>query len=311
MLSCFYTYYVMESFPMKKMVFAFGRFNPPTNGHLLLATRVKEEARRRGADYAIFGSSTVDKKKNPLSPTDKFRFMKKVLRGFNVVVNRKYNTFFAVLQDLSDKGYDEVTMVAGSDRVGEFKRIVSRYVGPKKDLKFSKFEVVSAGERDPDADDVSGMSASKMRAAATEGNVSAFRLGIPSHVSERDMMGMFKTIRKGMGVRGDVVESWFKYDEFEEFMESGEVLSIESDVFLTEISVQARRKLSRTMKRTAKKRARVRKRKEKQRKTKNQLVAKAKKAAISKVRNKLIKGMKWADVPYLQREKIDAKIKKK
>ncbi len=127
---------------MKKMVFTFGRFNPPTTGHLLLATKVKMEARKRGAEHKIYGSGTQDKKKNPLSPTDKFLFMKKVLKGFNVVVNRKYNTIFSILQDLSDKGYGEVVLVVGSDRVGEFRRIINKYVGPNKDLKFSKFEVI-------------------------------------------------------------------------------------------------------------------------------------------------------------------------
>lgn len=293
------------------MVFTFGRFNPPTTGHLLLATRVKEEARRRDAEHTIFGSSTTDKKKNPLSSTDKFRYMKKLLRGFNIIVNKKHNTPFVVLKQLSDAGYDEVTMVVGSDRVNEFKRSVGRYVGPKKEFKFSKFEVISAGERDPDAEGVAGMSASKMRAAAAEGNLSAFRLGIPSNISEKDVLGLFKAIRKGMGVRGEIKESWFNFNEFEEFCESGKVLSIESDLLLTEISAQNRRKLSRRMKRTAKKRARSRKRKEKQRKSKTQLAAKAKKEAIKKVRQKLIKGMKWEDLPFMQREKIDAKIKKK
>ena len=150
---------------MKKIVFTFGRFNPPTTGHYLLANKVKEEARRRGAENAIYGSSTQDKDKNPLNPREKLRFMKKVLKGFNVIVNQSANTPFIVLKQLSDAGYGDVTMVVGSDRVSEFKRAVSKYVGPDKEFKFSNFEVISAGERDPDAEGVEGMSASKMRAA--------------------------------------------------------------------------------------------------------------------------------------------------
>ena len=293
------------------MVFTFGRFNPPTTGHLLLATKVKMEARKRGAEHKIYGSGTQDKKKNPLSPTDKFLFMKKVLKGFNVVVNRKYNTIFSILQDLSDKGYGEVVLVVGSDRVGEFRRIINKYVGPNKDLKFSKFEVISAGERDPDADGVSGMSASKMRAAASDGNMSAFRLGMPSHVSRGDALKMFDSLRKNMGVKSKITESWFDYDEFKEFNENGKVSSSEDDMILNELSVASRRKLARRMKRTAKKRARIRKRKEKHKKTKTQLVSKSKRAAMSKMRKKIIRDMKWENIPYLQREKIDAKIRKK
>ena len=296
---------------MKKMVFTFGRFNPPTTGHLLLANKVKAEARSRGAEYKIYGSGTQDKKKNPLSPTDKFLFMKKVLKGFDVVVNKKYSTIFSILQDLSDNGYGEVVLVVGSDRVAGFKRIINKYVGPNKDLKFSKFEVISAGERDPDADDVSGMSASKMRAAASDGNMSVFRLGLPSHVPQRDALKMFNSLRKNMGVKGEITESWFDYDEFKEFNENGTVSSLEDDMILNELNVASRRKLARRMKMTAKKRARVRKRKERHKKSKTQLVSKANRAAMMKMRKKIIRDMKWGDIPYLQREKIDKKIRKK
>jgi nicotinic acid mononucleotide adenylyltransferase len=299
----------MEMVYMKKMVFSFGRFNPPTTGHLLLATRVKEEARRRGADYVIYGSSTTDRKKNPLSSVDKLRYMKKILKGFNVVVDKNYNTPFIVLKQLSDAGYDEVTMVVGSDRVNEFRKSVGRYVGPKKEFKFSKFEVISAGERDPDADDVSGMSASKMRAAAVEGNISIFRLGIPSHISDKDVMGLFKAVRRGMGVRGNIKESWFNYNEFEEF--AANILQLNESEELQELTVRARRKMAKIARRTAKKRARKRKIKEKKMKGKKELTKKANKTAMLQVRNKLIRGMKWNELSFMQREKIDDRIKKK
>ena len=279
---------------MKKIVFTFGRFNPPTTGHLLLATKVKEEARRRGAEHRIYGSSTNDKKKNPLTPTNKLRFMKKILKGFDVVVDKKMNTPFVVLQQLSDEGYTDVTMVVGSDRVNEFKKTISRYVGPNKDLKFSNFEVVSAGERDPDAEGVSGMSASKMRAAAQDGNYEGFKLGIPSHVSERDRMNMFKALQKGMGVPVGVQESWFDYDEFTEFAEN--FIEFNKQTELTELTVAARRKMAKAAKRTAKQRARKRKIKQKRRKSKEEIKTKAKKEAIKKVRQKLIKGMNWNDI---------------
>ena len=426
MPSCFYTYRdAFRSLYMKKIVFTFGRFNPPTTGHHLLANKVKDIADKRNADYKIFGSSSQDAKRNPLSPTDKFRFMKKILKGFNVAVDRNNKTPFQVLQQLSDEGYEDVTMVVGSDRVTEFKQNMSRYIGKKGYENISKFNVVSAGDRDPDAEGVTGMSASKMRAAAEEGNFSAFRVGMPRHVSERDAKGLFNAIRKGMGIRGKIQESsWFDFDEYQEFSEQmqldegflGKVMKKitpkpvrmanikklrvkaterkikklhgkaddlrsqaqsepnkgnlpgldlkwhkydqainqlgdadkkrrtlstkqgreiqrttptqneldfarkqrkhgrsmnENLEQLDELSIQARRKLARRMKVTAKKRAMVRKRKEKRRKTKDQLVAKANKQAVMKVRQKLLRGMKWKDVPYLQREKIDAKVKKK
>jgi len=344
---------------MKKIVFTFGRFNPPTTGHLLLATKVKEEARRRGADYKIYGSNTKDAKRNPLSAVDKSRFMKKVLKDTNIVVNKDSGNPYTVLQQLSKEGYTDVTMVVGADRVPEFKNGMKKYIGKKGYENIANFDVVSAGERDPDAEGVEGMSASKMRAAAAEGNLNAFKLGIPSHVSEADRLKLFKAVRKGMGVRGKIQETWFDYDEFVEFTEEhsnqlnekldfklfmndlkkklkmrefdkkerARIRGLKKDIRwyntqilglsesgeeeLNEISVQARRKMARSAKRTAKIRARKRKLKEKRRKGKKDLVKKANKAAINKVRAKLIRGMKWSDVPFLQREKIDAKIKKK
>ena len=309
-LQFFYTYRdAFRSLFMKKIVFTFGRFNPPTTGHQLLANKVKDIAQKRAADYKIFGSSSQDAKRNPLSPTDKFRFMKKILKGFNVAVDRKNKTPFQVLQQLSDDGYEDVTMVVGSDRVEEFKKNMSRYIGKKGYENISKFNVVSAGDRDPDAEGVTGMSASKMRAAASEGNFDAFRLGMPSHVSERDAMGLFKAIRKGMGIRGKISEStsWFDYEEFSEFVNNME----EPQEMNEALTLSGRRKLSMRMKKTAKKRARVRKMREKRRKTKTQLVAKATKTAIKKIRARFHKGRAWNDVSYMERIRIGEKMKKK
>ena len=300
----------MEGIYMKKIVFTFGRFNPPTTGHLLLANKVKNTARKLGADHKIYGSSTNDKKKNPLSPIDKLLYMKKFLKGFNVYVDKKTNTPFNVLKQLSDQGYTDVTMVVGSDRVQDFKKSISRYVGPDKEYKFDKFNVISAGERDPDAEGVTGMSASKMRAAAADGNFDAFKLGVPSHVSDRDAMGLFKAVRRGMGVKGKIQESWFNYDEFMEFAENYTQLNEEA-IELNELSVRARRKMAKAARRTAKLRARKRKIKEKRRKGKVELSKKANKQAIMKVKKKLIRGMNWNDLSFMQREKIDAKVKKK
>ena len=144
---------------MKKIVFTFGRFNPPTTGHYLLATRVKEEARKRNAEYRIYGSNTKDPKRNPLTPTSKSKFMKKVLNDRNVVVNKDSGNPYAVLQKLSAEGYSDVTMVVGSDRVPEFKRGIKKYIGKKGYENIKNFDVVSAGDRDPDEEGVGGMSA--------------------------------------------------------------------------------------------------------------------------------------------------------
>jgi hypothetical protein len=325
----------------KKVVFTFGRFNPPTTGHYLLASKVKKEATKRKAEHRIYASSTQDAKKNPLSSREKLRFMKKVLKGFNVIVDKSIYSPFAVLEQLSNEGYTDVTMVVGSDRVNEFKKQMRKYIGPNKQYKFKKFDVISAGERDPDAEGVSGMSASKMRNAAKEGNLDAFQMGVPPHVSSKDAEALFGKVQRGMGIKPFVIEGWFNINEFTEFLEeqnikdfdmSGEgidVPAIDNEVWgtdglkkkkkkfkvneeeLNEISIQARRNMARSAKRTAKKRARKRKMKEKRKKSSSDIKKKAQKTALNTMRNKFLKGSKWGDMSHSDRERIEKKLKKK
>ena len=177
------------------VVISFGRLNPPTTGHEKLVDKVQSVAKGKGADAQVYMSHSADKKKNPLAYKDKFKFAKK---AFGSVIQRSNaRTIMQVLAEL-DSQYDEAYVVVGSDRVGEFDKLVQKYNG--KDYNYSKIEVVSAGERDPDAEGVSGMSASKLRALAVEGNYNQFKTGLPSKLSDRDAKAMYNTIRKNMGV---------------------------------------------------------------------------------------------------------------
>ena len=139
---------------MKTIVFTFGRMNPPTSGHELLVSKLKKTALRKSADVAIYLSQSQDPKKNPLSYLDKVRYAK-VAFGPIVKVS-KARTVIEVLKELDTK-YDNIIMVVGSDRVQNFEQLLNKY--NQKEYTFDSIEVVSAGARDPDADDVSGMSA--------------------------------------------------------------------------------------------------------------------------------------------------------
>jgi hypothetical protein len=92
-------------------------------------------------------------------------------------------------------------MVVGSDRIQEFEALISKYNSKAARhgfYDFSKISVVSAGDRDPDAEGVEGMSASKMRAAAKSNNFDQFQLGIPKGF--KDAQKLFNDVRKGMGL---------------------------------------------------------------------------------------------------------------
>lgn len=180
-------------------VFAFGRMNPPTVGHGALVDKVKEVAAANKADHSIVLSHSQDPDKNPLSPEQKLRHAKRFFPNTNISVATKESpTFIHHLKDLHKKGVTHVTMVAGSDRVEEYKKILDRYNGPGKEFNFKSVNVVSAGDRDPDAEGVTGMSASKMRAHASTDNFRGFKGGVPKHVSAEHAKEMFDDVKAGM-----------------------------------------------------------------------------------------------------------------
>ena len=182
----------------KSIAFAFGRFNPPTIGHEKLINKVSSLSTN---DYKIYLSRSQDPKKNPLTPRKKLDIMKKMFprHSRNIEINTT-NMVLDIATLLHNKGYTDVSMVAGSDRVREFDTILKKYNGVKSRhglYDFENIKVVSAGERDPDADNVSGMSASKMRDAASKGDLASFKKGLPSGV---DAQGIMKDVRKGMNL---------------------------------------------------------------------------------------------------------------
>jgi hypothetical protein len=183
------------------VVISFGRLNPPTSGHEKLVNKVKSVAKKQGADAQIYLSHSADKKKNPLPYKDKLKFAKKAFGS--VIKKSNARTIMQVLSEL-DSSYDEVYIVVGSDRISEFSKLVNKYNG--KDYNYSKIELVSAGERDPDADDVSGMSASKLRSLAANGEYDEFLTGLPSKLNDRDSKSMYDIIRKNMGISEDISE---------------------------------------------------------------------------------------------------------
>ena len=184
------------------LTIAFGRFNPPTTGHEKLLDKVASSSDDN--DYIIVPSRSQDAKKNPLDPDTKVSVMQKMFpKHKNNIVNDKNNrTIFDVLKKAHTDGYTNVRILGGQDRVKEFEKLTSDYNG--KLYNFDNVEVMSAGDRDPDSEDVTGMSASKQRKAAAEGDIKAFMKGVPSSLSQKDAEELFKKIRKAMNIK----EGW-------------------------------------------------------------------------------------------------------
>ena len=184
------------------LTIAFGRFNPPTTGHEKLLDTVASSSDED--DYMIVPSRSQDNKKNPLDADTKVSVMQKMFpKHKNKIVNDANNrTIFDVLKKAHNDGYANVRIVGGGDRVKEFDKLANDYNG--KLYQFDNLEVMSAGDRDPDSDDVTGMSASKQRKAAAEGDIKAFMKGVPKSLSQKDAEELFKKIRTAMNIK----EGW-------------------------------------------------------------------------------------------------------
>jgi nicotinic acid mononucleotide adenylyltransferase len=182
---------------MSRVVFTFGRFNPPTIGHEKLIEAVAKQA--GSDDYKIFTSHSQDKKKNPLKSDVKVEWMKLMFpkHASSIQYDTTIKTPINVLQHLQGT-YTDIVMVVGSDRVPSFESMLHKYNGVE--YTFRNIEVVSAGERDPDADGAAGMSASKMRAAAEELDTKSFRMGIPETLDNEQTAKLMLDVRKGMGL---------------------------------------------------------------------------------------------------------------
>lgn len=184
---------------------AFGRFNPPTIGHQQLMDVASQAASQdKDGQYLIFPSRSQDKKKNPLDPDTKIAYMQKFYpqHAGNIVNDPNTRTIFDVLKMAHNNGYSGVRIVGGADRVKEFEKLSNQYNG---DLyNFDNIEVVSAGDRDPDAKGVEGMSASRMRLAAAEGDFKTFRTGLPPEIKPAEAKELFNILRGSMNVK----EGW-------------------------------------------------------------------------------------------------------
>ena len=183
------------------ITFTFGRFNPPTIGHEKLIDATKSAATR---EYRVYASKTQDPKKNPLDYEKKVKWMKKMFpkHKAKIMSGGNYKTALDVAVKLYDEGFFHLTMVVGSDRVNEFKKLLRKYNGVQSThglYDFKTINVKSAGERDPDAEGVAGMSASKMRKAAMDNDFKSFTQGLPPRFKDGDRL--FSDVKKEMPIK--------------------------------------------------------------------------------------------------------------
>ena len=238
MIGSFKQYLVEEE---KTVFFSFGRMNPPTIGHEKLLDKLASTAGRN--PYRMYLSQSQDPKKNPLAYKDKVKAARKMFprHARNIMMTNNVKTVFDIAVKLYAEGFRKVVMVVGSDRIREFDVLLNKYNGEKARHGFYNFadiKVVSAGNRDPDADGAEGMSASKMRAAASDNDFTTFAQGLPKAFSNSDSKALFNSVRKAMGLKeATEFRNHIQLDPISEVRESyvdGKLFEIGDDVVIKE-----------------------------------------------------------------------------
>ena len=200
MIKNFSQYLVEEE---REVYFTFGRMNPPTIGHGKVMDTLATKSGK--ADYKVYVSQSQNPKKDPLTYNQKVKHIRKMFpkHARNVMMDKKIKNVFDVAASLYSSGYRNVTMVVGEDRIIEFKTLLNKYNNVKARhgfYNFKRINIVSAGARDPDAEGVEGMSASKQRANASANDFVSFSQGVPRTMSNKDARSLFNDVRKGMGL---------------------------------------------------------------------------------------------------------------
>lgn len=201
MIGSFKNYLVEEE---REVFFTFGRMNPPTIGHQKLLDKLASVAGRM--PYFVYLSQSQDPKKNPLDYKTKVKTVRKMFprHARSVILERSCKNAMECAVKLYDQGYKNITMVVGQDRVREFDVLLKKYNGEKARhgfYNFNRINIISAGDRDPDAEGAEGMSASKMRSAASDNDFTTFAQGLPKGFSNAESKKLFNAVRTGMGLK--------------------------------------------------------------------------------------------------------------
>jgi len=185
--------------------------NPPTKGHELVMRKTIETG---GENAFIFLSNSVDPSENPIDPKTKAQFISEIYPEFasHIVTDYVQGPIYAA-NWLYQKGFRNMAFVAGSDRLGKEKGSIEKLLngwnsGPVRSTdpagarEHVVMQYVSSGDRDPDAEGVTGYSGSKARAAAAAGNEQQFQqfTGVGPDVVINGKT-LYQATRDGMGIK--------------------------------------------------------------------------------------------------------------
>lgn len=190
----------MAQTPSRPVCITFGRFNPPTSGHKLLIDAVMKTARSLNADLIVYPSTSEDAKKNPLTFREKVKFLQQYFPNVQINTNSAMRTPFDAFKDIAARGYTDLYIVLGSDRVDEFQRF-ARYFRSPSAKDFNPTMHIPLGYHVVTLPRITAISATIQRAHATDNQFGKFLLGTPDPRRQDVGMELFRAVRKRMGIR--------------------------------------------------------------------------------------------------------------
>lgn len=189
------------------IVILLGRFNPPSKQHEQFIKFGFNTAKRKGYEFRIYPSRIEDGQSNPLSPDQKISLMRTMFSEYGdyIVDSDNMRTIFDILESVYNDGYNDVSIVVGQDRLGEFQSLIHKAEGER--YQFDNIEVVPAGIKDPDGEIETPGSSAMMRTAAAMGDYEQFVIGIPQKISKSEKENIFNIVVKSLNVTEDT-EIW-------------------------------------------------------------------------------------------------------
>jgi hypothetical protein len=111
----------------------------------------------------LFTSHSQGTAKDPLDQKTKIGYLHSITSASTQIhgSSKEEPTIFHAATKLYKQGHKHLVVVAGSDRVEDFQKNLEKYNDGKQyphgSYKFKSIKVVSAGQRDPDAEGIEGM----------------------------------------------------------------------------------------------------------------------------------------------------------
>ena len=181
---------------VERAVFAVGRFQPPTIGHALM---IQEVMKSGGDAYIFVSSASTPKSQNPLTAAQKIAALNKMFPSGVTFVdtsecNPKCGGPVAANNYLRERGYTDITLLAGSDRAETFGPDAPMWESVK--VPPPKFKALTRTE----GTGATAMSGTKARKLARDGDYEGFANAVRvGSIDDASIRKLYTAIRNSKG----------------------------------------------------------------------------------------------------------------